>query len=207
MYRAIANFGIWCTPSDSQHPAGPTLPRAAPTHRSSKASSNPAKIYVTGTIPDFEQNNMIRQRVATNGIVRPMEPEEEMEALRISPEKISVINSGPTKRWLQRHQKWEKTYQRAKRQIQAKRAKEYLTAHQRGFVGAWGGEMPPPSALAGRPSVQMAMKHAEEMTESGGKNMFAYMWGWIGGSEDREHEEKKDPESSEEEEGDKKVEE
>jgi hypothetical protein len=120
-----------------------------------------------------------------------MEPESEIPALNIPSEKICVINSGPTKRWLARHQQWEKTFHKAKRQIQKQRAKEYLTAHQRGFVGAWGGEMPPPSALAGRPSIQMAMEHAEEMAGKEGRNMFAYMWGWIGGSEDREHEEKK----------------
>ena len=199
MYRAIANFGIWCTPSDTEHSADPKGPlKFAPTRRTtSKASLNPNKIYVTGTIPSFSENNMIRQRVSTHGIIRPMEPESEMPALNISPEKICVINSGPTKRWLQRHQQWEKTYHKAKRQIQAKRAKEYLNAHQNGFVGAWGGEMPPPSALAGRPSVQMALEHAGEMVGSEGKNMLAYMWGWIGGSEDREHEEKK-AESSDE---------
>jgi len=194
MYRAIANFGLWCTPSDTEQPTIPNGPIiTAPTYRTtSKVSMDPNKIYVTGSIPSFSETNMIRQRVSTHGITRPMEPESEMAALNIPASKICIINSTPTKRWLARHQQWEKTYHKAKRQIQAKRAKEYMIAHQQGFIGAWGGgEMPPPSALAGMPSVQMAMEHAEEMAGKEGRNIFAFMWGWIGGSEDREGEGKR----------------
>jgi hypothetical protein len=52
------------------------------------------------------------------------------------------------------------------------------------------GEMPPPSALAGRPSVQMAMEESmEDEKKKKGKNLAGWMWGVMGGKEDREKEE------------------
>jgi hypothetical protein len=51
------------------------------------------------------------------------------------------------------------------------------------------GEMPPPSALAGRPSVQMAMEESLQEEKKKGKNFAGWMWGRMGGKEDREKEE------------------
>ena len=43
---------------------------------------------------------MIRERVDIHGVVRPMEPKEEIEALNIPPQEIGIIKEAPVMRWL-----------------------------------------------------------------------------------------------------------
>jgi hypothetical protein len=149
MYRSIANFGIWCTFSDTPSNRTPTM--------ATKASTQSLKIKLTGTIPEFQQN-MIRQRVSPDGIAREMESESEIAVLNIQANEICVIHSGPTKRWLTAKQAWDTKYSKQTRRVQLSRRKEYINAQNRGFLGGdLEGEMPPPSALAGRPS-QMAIE-------------------------------------------------
>lgn len=186
MYRSIANFGIWCTSQPSE-----TLNRTqtASTIASTKFSVIAPKIQITGTVPEFT-DNMIRQRVSTHGIVRAMEPASEIPALNLPADQICVIHPGPTKRWLIAKQKWDTRYAKVKRHVQLARGQEYIEAQKRGFLGGkLAGEMPPPSALAGRPSVQMAMEESMEHEKKKGKNFAGWMWGVMGGKEDREKEE------------------
>lgn len=53
--------------------------------------------------------------------------------------------------------------------------------------------MPPPSALAGRPSVQMAMEGSmvEKRERERKRNFVGWMWNFMGGMEDKEKEEVK----------------
>ena len=121
--------------------------------------------------------------------MRQMEPESETPALNLPPEQICVIHSGPTKRWLAAKQRWDVKYAKTKRRVQLARANEYIKAQKQGFLGGeLAGETPPPSALAGRPSVQMAMEesHVEKPKR---KNLVGWMWGMMGGKEDKEIEE------------------
>jgi len=72
------------------------------------------------------------------------------------------------------------------------RGTEYLEAQRQGFLGGeLRGEMPPPSALAGRPSVMMAME-GDDNTTGRKKNLAGWMWGFMGGKADREVEEGKE---------------
>lgn len=43
---------------------------------------------------------MIRERISITGIVRPMEPENEMQALTLDAEDLGLIKEGPVKRYL-----------------------------------------------------------------------------------------------------------
>lgn len=118
-----------------------------------------------------------------------MEAASEFAALKIPPEEICVIHPGPTKRWLSAKQKWDVKYAKEKRHVQLSRGKEYINAQKRGFLGGdLIGEMPPPSALAGRPSVQKALP--EDETGKKKKNLAGWVWGMMGGKEDREKEER-----------------
>jgi hypothetical protein len=152
MYDSIANFGIWCTPQPSTSQALPTNPidQSLPDQR----------IAVTESIPDF-QDNMIRQRISIHGEIREMEPPSEMPALNMHPDKICVLHPGPTKRWLEVKRKWDVMYAKQKRHVQLAREREYAEAEERCFLGGdLGGEIPPPSALVGRPSVQLAIEES-----------------------------------------------
>jgi hypothetical protein len=118
-----------------------------------------------------------------------MEPESQLPCLTLTATQICVIHPGPTKRWLQRKQKWDTKYAKQKLRVQLARGKEYVLAQERGFLGGdLRGEMPPPSALAGRPSVRMAV---EGKSVGRRKNFAGWVWGVMGGKEDREKEEDK----------------
>jgi hypothetical protein len=113
-----------------------------------------------------------------------MEPAADIPALNLPPHEICAIHSGPTALWLTAKTKWDLKYAKQKRRIQLLRGKEYLDAQIKGFLGGeLRGETPPPSALAGRPSVLMAM---EEDQAAGKKNIAGWMWGVWGGKKDRE---------------------
>src|SRR5579859_6284402 len=190
MYRSIANFGIWCTAQLSPPSRSQTIDTTQTA--ASTQPTTPAKIQITGTIPDFE-DHMIRQRVSTHGQVRTLESESEIPALNIPPSEICVIHAGPTKRWLTAKSQWDTKYAKEKRRVQLARGKEYVEAQRKGFLGGdLAGEMPPPSALAGRPSIQMAMAVEDSVEKNGGKNFAGWMWGVMGGMEDKEKEEGKE---------------
>jgi hypothetical protein len=120
-----------------------------------------------------------------------MESASEIPSLNIPPSQICVIHPGPTKRWLTAKQKWDTKYAKQKRRVQLERGREYIEAQRRGFLGGeLRGEMPPPSALAGRPSVQMAMEGStvEKIEREKKRNMMGWMWNFMGGMEDKEKE-------------------
>jgi hypothetical protein len=194
MYRSIANFGIWATSLDSSEPS---LPRSTTMLTVGSFDENP-KITVTGKIPRFEEN-MIRQRISTKGMIREMEPPEEIPALNIPTNEIGVINAVPTQRWLNAKEKWDRRYAKRKRRIQVLRAKEYVEAQKTGFLGGeLAGEVPPPSALAGRPSVQMAMEGHQTVERRRTKNLAAGVWSRIGWKEDKVNEIGKDKKTEDE---------
>lgn len=45
-------------------------------------------------------DNMIRERVAIDGVVRTMEPVDQVEILKLDPEEIGLIREAPVKRYL-----------------------------------------------------------------------------------------------------------
>lgn len=121
-----------------------------------------------------------------------MELESDISALNIPPNEICVIHPGPTSRWLTAKTKWDNKYAKQKRRVQILRGKEYIDAQTSGFLGGeLAGEMPPPSALAGRPSVLMAMDE-DDASKKHRKNILGWMWGFMGGKEDRDVEEDKE---------------
>ena len=44
---------------------------------------------------------MIRERISIRGIVRPLEPESDLQGLQLEPKDIGVIKEGPVKRYLE----------------------------------------------------------------------------------------------------------
>ncbi|GAA5922423.1 uncharacterized protein JCM15063_003299 [Sporobolomyces koalae] len=125
--------------SRSPSPLGPT-PRkptarsfASPSSRSSSTSSKAARrlsnieqtIY-TGVEP-FNRpeyvDNMIRERVSITGVVRPMEPEDEIQALTIDAEDLGLIKEGPVKRYLAGKAIWDRKFAKQQRKVNLHREK------------------------------------------------------------------------------------
>lgn len=163
MYRSIAQFGAWA------------LARAQKTEieilddddvsiiSTSSSSSNEenerlARKDIPGTngdavqvgkagdsLPPFK-NHMIRQRVDPHGNIFPLDSPHQLRACTILPSEIGVIKEGPVRKWMETKRKFDTKYASEKRRVQKQRARDMA----QGYMTFGEGEVPPPSALAGR---------------------------------------------------------
>ncbi|KAF4601981.1 hypothetical protein EYR40_005182 [Pleurotus pulmonarius] len=73
---------------------------------------------------------MIRERVDIHGLVRSMEPRDQISALQIEPSAIGLIKEEPTLRWLCGQEKWDKMFKKqAKKAL--KRRRKLVTKAER----------------------------------------------------------------------------
>ncbi|TBU23510.1 alpha/beta-hydrolase [Dichomitus squalens] len=84
----------------------------------------------------------IRERVNPLGHVRPMEPAEEVPALRLKPSEIGIIKEKPVRMWLEGQDEWDRRYKsqaeaviRKRKHYQAKWEKLLEHAKQEGLFG------------------------------------------------------------------------
>lgn len=114
---------------------------------------------------------MIRERVSTLGVLRPLEPASEVPALCKPPELVGVISEASAKRYLEARIAFDKKFARASKNIERSRSKHLSKAHKEslrvmdqlarapletltlGTASSWyldGDEDPPPSSIAAR---------------------------------------------------------
>ncbi|KAG9237038.1 hypothetical protein BJ875DRAFT_370897 [Amylocarpus encephaloides] len=185
MYRSIAQFGAW------------TLARAQKTQIEilddddvsviSKSESDDEKDAVDkenkangvtrgqvgragDPMPHFK-DHMIRQRVDRHGNTYSLEPESELPGCNVSRDDIGVIKQAPMKKWMSAKKEWDTKFASSKRRVQKQRAREFAQGYQQ----FGGGEVPPPSALAGRRKTGEKMEEPKK-TRSMGMSLWA-LWG------------------------------
>ncbi|MCJ1245326.1 hypothetical protein MMC30_002530 [Trapelia coarctata] len=192
MYRSIAQFGAWAlaraqkteidimhddrisvvsSESDetekelsvqAQEVRNVKLRRTASTERVGKAGD---------ALPRF-QNHMIRQRVDRHGNIYALDPPTTFPALQISPNEIGVINPGLVRKWLQAKEEWDRKYAKEIQKIHKQRIKDALQAYQDPNHK----EEPPPSALASRRALRLAMPKEKKKGKSWGMSWWT-SWG------------------------------
>ncbi|KAH0278906.1 alpha/beta-hydrolase, partial [Aureobasidium melanogenum] len=200
MYRSVAQFGAWALARaqdqaitildddaisiishDSSHDSesdadrGRTVDKRFPdalgtpirAHTVTTASGSVGK--AGDPLPPFE-NHMIRQRVDRHGVTYPLAAESELKCLQLDPDTIGMIKPGPVRKWVAKKSEWDVKYGKDKRTIQKQRIKEMAEGYD--TFGA--GEVPPPTALAGRRKKDMPSQKARK-----GKSWGLAMWsGW-----------------------------
>ena len=114
---------------------------------------------------------MIRQRVDRHGIIFPLEPASQLPGCTLPTSEIGAIKEGPVKKWMAAKKEWDTRYASAKRRVQKQRAKEMA----QGYQPFGDGEVPPPSALAGRRKQGEDLKE-EKKKRSMGMSLWA-LWG------------------------------
>jgi hypothetical protein len=114
---------------------------------------------------------MIRQRVDRHGNISHLEPESELPSCNLSPSEIGVIKEGPVKKWMVAKREWDTKFASAKRRVQKQRAREMAQGYQQ----FGDGEVPPPSALAGRRKTGDDLKE-EKKKRSMGMSLWS-LWG------------------------------
>ncbi|POW15673.1 hypothetical protein PSTT_01904 [Puccinia striiformis] len=76
-------------------------------------------------------DGMIRERVALDGKIRPLEDEAELDILKISPEELGVIKDGPLRRWAEGRKIWDRKFMRRYKKIQVQREHHIKRSNKR----------------------------------------------------------------------------
>ena len=77
------------------------------------------------------KNHMIRERVSTIGVCRPLEPPSELAALNMPPEEVGVIKEGQAMRYLNGQKLWDKKFHRTSASVEKHRRKNLKMAKER----------------------------------------------------------------------------
>ena len=73
---------------------------------------------------------MLRERVDIRGRIRPMEPVEEMPALRMPASQVGLMKEAPVRRWLRGQGMWDEQFKRESKKVLEKRKKFEEKAEQ-----------------------------------------------------------------------------
>ena len=73
---------------------------------------------------------MIRERVSTSGVIRPLDPEEELDAFKVPAERIAQLTEETIQRYLKHKQKFDKKYEHALKAIEKDRHYNIARAKQ-----------------------------------------------------------------------------
>jgi hypothetical protein len=76
-------------------------------------------------------DHMIRERVSTIGVCRPLEPPSELAALKMPPEEVGVIKEGQAMRYLNGQKLWDKKFHRTSASVEKHRRKNLKMAKER----------------------------------------------------------------------------
>jgi hypothetical protein len=140
-------------------------------------------------LPPFE-NHMIRQRVTRHGDIFPLEPPEELPGCSMPRDLVGVVKVGTVRKWLEHKRRWDARYKQTKARIHKKRLRDMAVGYE--VFGE--GELPPPSALAGRRRLG-----TKEFEKAKARSMGLSLWALWGSKHDqmtvkREHQAEKTPE-------------
>ncbi|KAK4057569.1 hypothetical protein OIO90_001214 [Microbotryomycetes sp. JL221] len=70
--------------------------------------------------PDYV-DNMIRERISLTGVVRPLEPEKDIDCLNLNPEDLGIVKEAPVKRYLAGKAIWDKKFKSVADRVQRER--------------------------------------------------------------------------------------
>lgn len=189
---------LWSRPSvtpRSQYPsdisvdvAGPRAGGDPEPHAEDVPMAGEAWVYASDWAKSAVQQDMIRERVSTQGIIRPLEPELELPAMQVPPELVGTLSEHAMRRYVAGHGRFERKFARAIRRIEKQRLRNidrasrdtnqhiaalqhYLdrerTDAETGVKASWNlawaldaDERPPPSSIVARRDTEEALKLA-----------------------------------------------
>lgn len=111
------------TKEHSEDVAGPRHKRSAP-HDASDVLAGDSRVY-TSTSPAWPNPPavMLRERVGTNGVIRPLEPQPQLSAFTISEDQVGVVPEAALARYIDGKTKMDAKYAREIKRITKKRVK------------------------------------------------------------------------------------
>ena len=197
MYRSVAQFGAWAlaraqktsieimdddevsiistessmdSEDDNNKVAKEKQEGRAPTNGQKPNSSPSDQVGKAGDpLPPFHKH-MIRQKVDRHGSIFPLDPPHKLQALQVSPNEVGVIKRGPVEKWMNAKTQWDSKFASQKRKAQKRRMVEM----SKGYLTFGDGDLPPPSALAGRRTADMPKE--KKIKRSMGLSLWS-LWG------------------------------
>lgn len=190
MYRSVAQFGAWAlaraqktgieipdddnlsviSGSGSDQDKGEDEKTVAGKDETDGGQTKQSVGRAGDTLPPFK-DHMIRQRVTRHGDIFPLAEPEDLPGCAMDRNLIGVIKQGPVKKWLEQKGRWDSKFRSTKTKIHEKRIRDARV----GFESFGEGEMPPPSALAGRRKIGGKMMREKKLKKSLGLAIWA---GW-----------------------------
>lgn len=185
MYRSIAQFGAWALAraqeieidilddDDISVISGSGDGKADPVQEAvtTDAKAGGQRVGRAGDpLPPFV-GHMVRQRMTRYGNVLPLPPPGDLPGCSLERNLIGVVKVGPVEKWLGQKKQWDTRFKRTKDKVHKKRMKDALA----GFESFGDGELPPPSALAGRRKLGVDVGEKKK-TRSMGLSLWS-LWG------------------------------
>lgn len=96
-------------------------------------------------LPAFD-NHMIRQLVTRHGAILPLPPASDLPGCSLAREHVGVVKVGTVRKWLAHKKRWDARFKTTKARVHKQRLRDMAVGYE--VFGE--GEVPPPSALAGR---------------------------------------------------------
>ncbi|KAH6640537.1 Alpha/Beta hydrolase protein [Chaetomium tenue] len=115
-------------------------------------------------LPPFHEH-MIRQRISRHGAIHALPAATELPGCCMARELVGVVKVGTVRKWLEHKRRWDARFKQAHAGVHKKRLRD-LAAGYEVFAA---GDVPPPSALAGRRRLNYAAGRHEGKTAKGKK--------------------------------------
>ncbi|GAA6052509.1 hypothetical protein JCM3770_003802 [Rhodotorula araucariae] len=160
----------------------------------------PQRVTATGHLPAFSApstggtplatGSMIRLRVSLHGVIRALEPADELPGCLMRPDDIGRLHAGPVRKWLAQRREWDERYAKELAHFRALKAADRARAEQGGYLlGQFSSERPPLGSVAGWWDEKLAKEAARSVDEVGEKTsatMALSMWSGISARPDEE---------------------
>ncbi|KAK4128451.1 alpha/beta-hydrolase [Parathielavia appendiculata] len=198
MYRSVAQFSAWAlgraqkadvdilnddqisVVSDSSSSASHSSSddeEETPTDQPPKHHHHHASVGRAGDpLPPFA-NHMIRQRVTRHGAIHPLPPAPSLTGCCMPRDLVGVVKVGTVRKWLEHKRRWDTRFKQTKARVHQRRLRDVAVGYE--VFGE--GEVPPPSALAGRRKLgvgesQKKQKKKKKKAKGLGLSLWA-LWG------------------------------
>ena len=106
---------------------------------------------------------MIRQRVTRHGAIHALAPPTDLPGCRMARELVGVVKVGTVRKWLEHKRRWDARFKQAKAAVHKTRLRDLAE----GYEVFAAGDVPPPSALAGRRRLGYAAERLKKTTKRG----------------------------------------
>ncbi|GAA6018270.1 hypothetical protein JCM8202_001312 [Rhodotorula sphaerocarpa] len=154
-------------------------------------NETPSRVTATGHLPAFAPAarhhhkeahgaaaNMIRQRVSLHGLIRPLEPPEDLPGCRMRPDEIGKLHAVPVRKWLAQRRKWDDRFAKDLAHWREVKLADRARAEREGYLlGQFRGgvERPPLGSVAGWADREQARRAGASVDEAVGKKTSASM--------------------------------